>query len=105
MNQLAPDSVIYKICTRVVWEAIRRSSEWIGSADDLRDGFLHFSAEHQLAGTVQKHFSGQPDLVALSIDPQRLGDNLRWEASRGGDLFPHLYGPLPLSAVVNVREL
>jgi len=104
MQQVAPVSVIYKICSRAVWESIRPTAEWAGSPDDRRDGFIHFSAGHQVEGTVQKHFSGQSDLVVLSVDPRRLGRDLKWEPTRGGDLFPHLYGPLPITAVVDVRD-
>ncbi len=79
--------------------------EWTGSTHDLRDGFIHFSAAHQLAGTVGRHFAGQSNLMLISVDPDRLGAQLRWESSRDGDLFPHLYGPLPLSAVIETRDL
>ena len=96
---------IYKVCSQSVWESIRSLDEWTGSAHDERDGFIHFSAAHQLAGTVAKHFSGQTNLVLISIDPKRLGGRLRWEPSRDGDLFPHLYGPLSLNAVIESREL
>lgn len=101
-----PDqSPIYKVCPQAVWEAIRSLDAWTGSPHDLRDGFMHFSAAHQLPGTVLKHFAGQTDLVLISIDPNRLGVRLQWEPSRDGDLFPHLYGPLPLAAVIEARNL
>ena len=105
MKQITPTSVIYKICSRAIWESIRDQDQWAGSLDDQRDGFIHFSCEHQLAATVDKHFSGMPDLLALCINVQALGDQLKWEPSRGGELFPHLYGWLPLRAVTGVREL
>ena len=96
---------IYKICSQTVWAAIRTLDAWTGSPDDLRDGFIHFSASHQLPGTIHKHFSGQSSLVVISIDANRLGDQLRWEPSRDGDLFPHLYAPMPLTAVIETRDL
>ena len=91
---------IYKILGEGDYEAAKSRGHFLGSADDLRDGFIHFSAGHQVAGTLAKHYAGQADLVLLSVDPHRLGSALRWEKSRGGDLFPHLYGPLALDAVV-----
>lgn len=99
------DIAIYKICPVDVWESIRAQSVWDGSADDLRDGFIHLSTRDQLAGTIAKHFSGRRDLVLLAIDPDSLGPKLRWEPSRGGALFPHLYAPLPLAAVIRVEPL
>jgi len=96
---------IYKVCPQSVWESIRTLDEWTGSMHDQRDGFIHFSAAHQLAGTVARHFSGQSRLKLIAVDPDRLGAQLLWEASRDGDLFPHLYGPLPLSAVIEARDL
>lgn len=76
-----------------------------GSPDDARDGFIHLSAGHQVAGTLAKYFSGQRDLVLLAVDPERLGEGFRWETSRGGELFPHLYGPLDLDHVISVEAL
>ena len=104
MKKVVPDSVIYKICSKAVWESIRHSGEWEGSVDDQRDGFIHFSDAKQVAGTIQRHFASQSDLVVLSVDSRQLGGNLKWEPSRGGDVFPHLYGPLPITAVVDVRD-
>jgi uncharacterized protein (DUF952 family) len=96
---------LYKICPNATWQSIRQAPDWSGSPDDIRDGFVHFSAAHQVAGTLQKHFANQTDLVLLAISAESLGPALKWEPSRGGELFPHLYGRLPLSAVVEVREL
>ena len=96
---------IYKVCSRSDWETIRTLDAWAGSPHDLRDGFIHFSAAHQLAGTVSKHFAGQSNLMLISVDPVHLGDRLKWETSRDGDLFPHLYGPLLLAAVIDAQEL
>lgn len=92
-------ATIFKICPRSAWDDACRDGRYAGSGDDKRDGFIHFSARHQVAATAAKYFRGQQDLVLVAIDAQRLGDNLKWEPSRGGDLFPHLYGDLdPASA-------
>ena len=90
---------VYKICSRAALEEARKSGRFDGSADDARDGFIHLSAASQVSGTLAKYFAGQCGLVLLAVDPERLGDRLRWEKSRGGELFPHLYAPLPLTAV------
>lgn len=96
---------IYKIIARDEWDAARACGRYAGSADDRRDGFIHFSTSAQMGVTAQKHFAGQPDLMLLALDTARLGEALRWEASRGGDLFPHLYGVMPASAVVKAWRL
>ncbi len=91
---------IYKILADAAYDAAKSEGRFFGTADDLRDGFIHFSAGHQVAETLAKHYPGQEDLVLLAVDTDRLGPSLKWEESRGGDLFPHLYGPLKLDAVV-----
>ena len=96
---------IYKICKSAMLQEARRRGRFEGSADDLRDGFIHLSAGHQVAGTLAKYFAGQRDLVLLAVDPERLGAGLRWEKSRGGELFPHLYGPLDLDHVISIEAL
>lgn len=96
---------VYKICSSAMLQEARGLGRFEGSADDARDGFIHLSAGHQVAGTLAKYFAGHHDLVLLAIDPDRLGENLRWEKSRGGELFPHLYGPLDLDHVISVEEL
>ncbi len=98
MNPRKPQQV-FKIATRAAWESARATGALAASADDERDGFIHLSAAHQLAGTLAKHFKSQSDLVLIELDEAALGENLRWEPSRGQDLFPHLYAPLPISAV------
>jgi uncharacterized protein (DUF952 family) len=75
-----------------------------GSPVDLADGFIHFSTAAQAQETARRHFTGQADLVVLALDAEALGANLKWEPSRGGDLFPHLYGPLDLAKVLAVTE-
>jgi uncharacterized protein (DUF952 family) len=76
-----------------------------GSAVDRRDGFIHLSDRDQVVETAARHFAGQTGLTLLAVDPDRLGDDLRWETSRGGALFPHLYAPLPTHAVVAVHAV
>ena len=96
---------IYKVVTEAAFEASWRQGQFDGSADDLRDGFVHFSAAHQLAGTLAKFFARQEGLVLLAVDPARLGPDLKWETSRGGALFPHLYAPFDLAAVLWAEPL
>jgi uncharacterized protein (DUF952 family) len=96
---------VYKICPRAALEEARKSGRVEGSADDRRDGFIHLSSGSQVSGTLAKYFFGQHDLVLLAVDPKRLGEQLRWEPSRGGELFPHLYGPLDLAHVISVEAL
>ena len=96
---------IYKIMTADEWAAARAAGVYEGSAHDRRDGFIHFSTAAQAAETAAKHFAGQAGLVVLAVDAAGLGTALKWEPSRGGALFPHLYGARPVSAVVAVDEL
>lgn len=98
-------STIYKICERGRWQAAEAERAFHGSADDIRDGFIHFSTAGQLAETAARHFAGQTDLILVAVDNGLLGPQLKWEPSRGGALFPHLYAPLPLEAVRWVRPL
>ena len=96
---------IYKVMTEAAFEASWRQGHFAGSADDVRDGFIHFSAAHQLDGTLAKFFAGQDGLMLLAVDPARLGPELKWETSRGGEQFPHLYAPLDLAAVLWAEPL
>jgi uncharacterized protein (DUF952 family) len=96
---------IYKICSASAWREAERDGVYRGSADDARDGFIHFSTASQLAETARKHFAGQAGLLLVDVDADALGDSLRWERSRNDELFPHLYGELDLGAVNEVREL
>src|SRR5260221_8593148 len=102
-----PDHVrrIYKICPASAWREAERQGVYRGSADDIRDGFIHFSLPSQLAETARKHFLGQTGLFLIEVDADALGDALRWEPSRGDELFPHLYGELDLGAVTNVLDM
>jgi uncharacterized protein (DUF952 family) len=96
---------IYKICPASAWREAERQGVYRGSADDSRDGFIHFSAVSQVAETAKKHFFGQTGLFLIAIDADALGDGLRWELSRNDELFPHLYGELDLGAVIAVLDL
>jgi uncharacterized protein (DUF952 family) len=98
-------TLIYKICSEALWREAERVGVFAGAAIDLEDGYIHFSTAAQAPETAARHFAGQGDLVLVAIDSGALGDGLRWEPSRGGDLFPHLYGPLRLDAVRWVRPL
>lgn len=97
--------LVFKICTALEWEEAARARQYLGSADDIRDGFIHLSASHQLAGTAAKYFSGKTDLVLVAFSDEQLGPRLKWEESRGGDLFPHLYGSLPVALALWVKPL
>src|ERR1044071_10400385 len=98
-------TVIYKICTQAEWHEGEHNGASRGSAFDLRDGFIHFSTAEQAAETAAKWFAGQRDLVLVAVDGDALGARLKWEPSRGGALFPHLYGDLELHAVLRVDPL
>lgn len=97
-------SRIYKILPRADWQAAQAAGRYTGSAVDAKDGFIHFSTAAQVQETARRHFAGHASLVVLEIEAQDLGDALRWEPSRGGDLFPHLYAALDITAVRGVRE-
>ena len=97
-------SRIYKILARADWEAARAAGRFVGSAVDLADGFIHFSTAAQAQETARRHFAGQENLVVLEVEADDLGPALKWEPSRGGDLFPHLYGALDAGRVLNVAE-
>jgi uncharacterized protein (DUF952 family) len=96
---------IYKICSASAWREAERQGVYRGSADDVSDGFIHFSKASQVAETARKHFFGQTGLFLIEVDADALGDALRWEPSRNDELFPHLYGELDLGAVIGVRDM
>ncbi|MCH2203440.1 MAG: bifunctional riboflavin kinase/FAD synthetase [Fuerstiella sp.] len=96
---------VYKICRNSEWLQAVAEGVFAGSTVDLKDGFIHFSTANQLRETVARHFSGQTNLLLVEVDPIRLGSALRWELSRGGELFPHLYDRLPVDAVVRTEPL
>jgi uncharacterized protein (DUF952 family) len=97
--------IIYKICDRAGWEEAGRCGVFRGAPVDARDGFIHFSTAAQVRETAAIYFAGEPDLMLIAVDGEALGDALKWEVSRGGAHFPHLYGVLPLTAVLWAKPL
>ncbi len=97
--------MIYHMCAAEAWEEGVAAGEYRGSADDRRDGFLHFSTADQIAGSARRHRAGQVGLVLVAVEAARLGARLRWEKSRDGALFPHLYGPLFPAEAASVETL
>jgi uncharacterized protein (DUF952 family) len=104
-RQAGPVRRIYKICPASAWREAERQGVYRGSADDSRDGFIHFSLPSQVAETAKKHFFGQTGLFLIEVDADALGDAVRWERSRNDELFPHLYGELDLGAVTGVLDM
>lgn len=94
---------IYKIVGEAEWRAAEAAGVFTGSGIDIQDGYIHFSSVTQVRETAARHFAGMADLLLVTVDADRLP--IKWEVSRGGALFPHLYGPLPMSAVTAVAEL
>lgn len=92
--------IIYHMCRQTEWDAALASGAYPGSSQDAADGFIHFSTAAQVEESAAKHRAGQTRLVLLAVDAARLGPALKWEPSRGGQLFPHLYGVLPVDAVL-----
>jgi uncharacterized protein (DUF952 family) len=99
------DRIVYKIAQDVAWAAAQAEGRFEGSPVDLSDGYIHFSTAAQVHETVRRHYAGRDGLLLVAVDAERLGEALRWEPSRGGDLFPHLYAPLPMDAVLWVRPM
>jgi uncharacterized protein (DUF952 family) len=97
--------MIYHICRREEWAAAESAGRYGGSSQDRVDGFIHFSGVDQVEASAARHRAGQDGLVLLTVEAAALGDALKWEPSRGGALFPHLYGPLPVAAVRRVDDL
>ncbi|MAY88678.1 MAG: hypothetical protein CML02_18405 [Pseudooceanicola sp.] len=96
---------IYKILRAHEWAALQAQGETAGAPVDEADGFIHFSTAAQAAETAAKHFAGADDLMLLTLESEALGPQLKWEPSRGGALFPHLYGPLRLADVIVAQDL
>jgi len=96
--------IAYKIFTAAQWAQFQVDGVFAGAPVDLADGYIHLSTADQLQGTLDKHFAGQTGLVIAEIDLLSLGDTIRWEISRGDALFPHIYGRLPMSAVLSSRD-
>ncbi|TPI15711.1 DUF952 domain-containing protein [Mesorhizobium sp. B4-1-3] len=97
--------IIYKILAEALWREAERNGRFSGAPIDIVDGFIHFSTAAQVRETAAKHFAGQTDLLLVAVDAAQLGDALKYEVSRGGALFPHLYAPLTLDAVLWVKPL
>jgi uncharacterized protein (DUF952 family) len=98
-------TVIYKICPAALWREAERAGVFVGAPVDIADGFIHFSTAAQVAETAAKHFAGQADLLLVRVATTTLGERLKWEPSRGGALFPHLYGPLNTTDAHRVEPL
>lgn len=98
-------SIIYKIVSRSLWAAAEQSGVFEGAPIDFSDGYIHFSTAEQVAETAALHFAGQSDLLLIAVDGSGFGDTLKYEPSRGGDLFPHLYAKLPVNAVLWARPM
>lgn len=96
---------IYKIVPRELWQDARTAGVFQGAAIDLKDGYIHFSTGSQAVETARLHFTGQADLLLVAVDATVFGDALKWEPSRGGALFPHLFADLPLDAVLWEKPL
>lgn len=99
------DKTVYKIVPRELWQEARDAGFFKGAPIDLKDGYIHFSTGAQAVETARLHFAGQSDLLLVAVDATVFGEALKWEASRGGDLFPHLYADLPLDAVLWEKPL
>ena len=99
MRDTSPCRWIYHLSRRADWDRAKTTGSYRGSREDTADGFLHFSTAEQVVGSAAKHRSGESGLVLLEVDSLALGAALKWEPARGGEMFPHLYGPLPTSAV------
>ncbi|MBN9256950.1 MULTISPECIES: DUF952 domain-containing protein [unclassified Mesorhizobium] len=97
--------IVYKIAPEALWREAESIGRFTGAPIDVADGFIHFSTASQVRETAARHFAGQADLLLIAIDGARLGDALKYEVSRGGALFPHLYAPLDLGAVLWVRPM
>lgn len=98
-------ATVFKLVPRGLWAEAEASGEFSGAPVDRADGYIHFSTAAQLRETARRHFRGVEDLLVVAVDAAALGDALRWEPSRGGDLFPHLYATLPMTAVTAVEPL
>ena len=98
-------AVIYKLVPRVAWQEAERLGRFTGSPADVADGYIHLSTASQVAGTAAKHFAGMADLLLVTVSTADVAPWLRWEPSRGGALFPHVYGTIPITKALWVRDL
>ncbi len=99
------DRIVYKVMSAAELQQMQRDGVFHGSPADIADGYIHLSCGSQVAATLDRHFSGVDGLMLAAVDLSVLGDNVRWEPARGGQLFPHIYGPLPVGAVIAVATL
>ncbi|HZB90906.1 MAG TPA: DUF952 domain-containing protein [Stellaceae bacterium] len=99
------EGLIYHLCRRTDWLAAEQAGVYRGSAQDAADGFIHFSTAAQVEASAAKHRAGESDLLLIAVAAPALGERLRWERARGGALFPHVYGALPLEAVSWTKPL
>lgn len=102
---MATTEFIYKVASREIYEASLAAGSFVGQPIDLKDGYIHFSSAAQLGETIRLYFAGLADQVLFQVPAAPLGDALKWEASRGGDLFPHLFATLPMASVSNMAGL
>lgn len=103
MTNTSHPTTAFKILTAEQWVQFQTDDVFYGAQVDLADGYIHMSTADQVQGTLDKHFSGKTDLVIAEVELAVLGDSIVWEVSRGGALFPHIYGPLPMAAVMGTR--
>lgn len=104
MTDAAHSTTAYKILTADQWAQFQADGVFYGAPVDFADGYIHLSAAEQLQGTLDKHFAGQTGLIIAEVDLASLGEIVKWEVSRGDALFPHIYGALPMAAVVGTRS-
>src|SRR6188508_2458494 len=100
-----PDRIVYKIMSAAELQQMQRDGLFHGSPVDMADGYIHLSCGSQLAATLDRHFSGVEGLMLVAVDLSQLGVSVQWEPARGGELFPHIYGRLPVEAVVAVAAV
>jgi uncharacterized protein (DUF952 family) len=100
-----PAAQIFHLCPRALWDDAQTRGVYYGRPADLADGYIHCSTAEQVEASAAKHAAGQADLLLLAIDPSRLGASLRWEPSRQGELFPHIYGGMPVGCVLRTDPL
>lgn len=98
-------TMIYHMCRADEWAAAIKTGTYRGSSQDLADGFIHFSTAAQIVESARRHRAGQDGLLLVAVEAERLGERLKWEKSRGGDLFPHLHGPLDPAESASAKPL
>ena len=104
MSEHSHPETAFKIFTAAQWAQFEADGVFHGAPVDLADGYIHLSATDQLQGTLDKHFAGQDGLVIAEVNLAQLGETIVWEESRGGALFPHIYGPLPMGAIIGLFD-